>query len=307
MSNLRASIDIGSNSVLLLIGEIKDGKVVEKIRDSRITSLGKNLDKEGVFSSDSMKATHTALLEYIEVCKVHGILPEVILATATEASRVAKNGADFYANIFKETGLSVKIIHAKAEAELTARGILQGTKFKESKAIIMDIGGASTEFIQVDTQTMSVIDSISLPVGSVRAIDWLLADEFVPRLNKIIQDYANALEAFKTPYLYCVAGTMTSLGNMFLKRKEFVEDDVHGVQLHESEIDQLFKKFSAYTAAQFDQEFPFLQKRAQSIRGGLHLVYHLIHALKVEQIEISTYGLRYGSLLQGEILPTQLA
>ena len=88
---------------------------------------------------------------------------------------------------------------------------------------------------------------------------------------------------------------------MHLQHREFVEDDVHGLILKSEDIDNLFKKYSQFTPEEFLDLFPFLQKRSQSIRGGLHLAYHLIHRLLVKELTISTYGLRFGTLLEGKI------
>jgi exopolyphosphatase/pppGpp-phosphohydrolase len=88
---------------------------------------------------------------------------------------------------------------------------------------------------------------------------------------------------------------------MHLQRKEFVEDDLHGLVLKSEDIDNLFKKFSNHAPEAFLEDFPFLQKRSKSIRGGLHLIYHVIHRLLVKEITISTYGLRYGTALEGKI------
>jgi exopolyphosphatase/pppGpp-phosphohydrolase len=88
---------------------------------------------------------------------------------------------------------------------------------------------------------------------------------------------------------------------MHLKNKEFVEDEVHGLNLKVESIDNLFKAYCAYTPEQFLKEFPFLQKRSHAMRGGLHLVYHLLHRLLVKEVVVSTYGLRYGTIIEGRI------
>jgi exopolyphosphatase/guanosine-5'-triphosphate,3'-diphosphate pyrophosphatase len=187
------------------------------------------------------------------------------------------------------------------EAFYSTKGILFNTKFSSDVITVMDIGGASTELIKVNTKTFQILETISMPVGAVRASQWLEDKLFVQNLQKIFLDFRNELDKFQGRELYCVAGTMTSLGNMQLKKKEFIENDVHGLTIKAEDIDGLFKQFSDWESEQFVTEFPFLQKRSQSIRGGLHLVYHLIHRLLVKEITISTYGLRYGTLLEGKI------
>jgi exopolyphosphatase/guanosine-5'-triphosphate,3'-diphosphate pyrophosphatase len=165
----------------------------------------------------------------------------------------------------------------------------------------MDIGGASTELIKVNTKNFQIQKTISMPVGAVRATQWLNDGVFVQGLQKIFLDNRTEIDEFQTRELFCVAGTMTSLGNMHLQRKEFEEDDVHGLVLKTEDVDNLFKKYSDTTPEASLEEFPFLQKRSQNIRGGLHVAYHFIHRLLAREITISTYGLRYGTILEGKI------
>ena len=298
---LRASIDIGSNSVLLLIADVTNNKLQEILKKSHITSLGKDLDKTKVFHSESMIATFEAIKEYAEECDKHNIPRENIIATATEASRVAQNAPDFFTKIKNELGVSILAITSQAEAYFSTKGILFNSNFDSDVITIMDIGGASTELIKVNTNNFNILETISMPIGAVRASQWLEDGLFVQNLQKTFLDFRNEIDKFQSKNLYCVAGTVTSLGNMHLQNKEFVEDDVHGLVIKAEDIDNLFKKYSEHQPEQFLDLFPFLQKRSNSIRGGLHLVYHIIHRLLVKEVTISTYGLRYGTILEGKI------
>lgn len=299
--DIRASIDIGSNSVLLLIGDLSQGKFVEIAKRSEITALGKELDKNKAFHPESMAATFDALKSYAEDCDKYGISREKIIATATEASRVAKNAGEFYQKIKDELGITISVISSDAEAYYSTKGILFDTKFESEVITIMDIGGASTELIRANTKTFQILDTVSMPIGAVRSTQWLNDDLFVQNLQKVFLDYRTTLDKFQTKELFCVAGTITSLGNMHLQHKEFHENDVHGLTLKMEDVDNLFKKYSNLTPEQSLEQFPFLQKRSESIRGGLHLVYHLAHRLLVKELTISTYGLRYGTILEGHI------
>jgi exopolyphosphatase/guanosine-5'-triphosphate,3'-diphosphate pyrophosphatase len=299
--DIRASIDIGSNSVLLLIAELNQREFKELVKLSEITSLGKELDKNQAFHEESMEATFEALKSYAEECDKIDVPRSAVIVTATEASRVARNARAFYSDIEKKLGFKVHIINAAAEAYFSTRGILFNSKFESEIITIMDIGGASTELIRVNTKNFQVLETISLPIGSVRSSQWLEDKLFVQNLQKVFLDFRNEIDRFQTKELYCVAGTVTSLGNMHLQRKEFVENDVHGLVLKSDDVDALFKKFSDSTPEQFLEQFPFLQKRSKSIRGGLHLTYHLTHRLFVKKLTISTYGLRFGTLLEGWI------
>jgi exopolyphosphatase/guanosine-5'-triphosphate,3'-diphosphate pyrophosphatase len=301
MKDVRASIDIGSNSVLLLIADVSHGKLKEISKRSEITSLGRELDKNKAFHADSMAATFEAIKSYALDCEKHDVPRNKIIATATEASRVAQNAPEFFEKIENELGVTVTIITSDAEAYFSTKGILFDTKFNSEVITMMDIGGASTELIKVNTKNYQILESISMPIGAVRSTQWLEDGLFVQNLQKVFLDFRNEIDKFQAKELFCVAGTVTSLGNMHLQRKEFVEDDVHGLVLKSEDIDNLFKKFSDATPDVFMEQFPFLQKRSQSIRGGLHLVYHVIHRLLVKELTISTYGLRFGTLLEGRI------
>lgn len=299
--DLRASIDIGSNSVLLLVGEVQSGKIREIIKRSEITQLGKELDRNKAFHQESMDATFEALKSYAKDCEANGIKASEVIVTATEASRVAQNAPAFFERIADELGLQIQIITPDAEAYYSTRGILYNSKFQSEIITIMDIGGASTELIRVNTKNFQIQKTISMPVGAVRATQWLSDGVFVQSLQKLFLDFRTEIDEFQTRELFCVAGTMTSLGNMHLQKKEFVEDDLHGLVMKSEDVDNLFKKYSDSGPEVFLEEFPFLQKRSQNIRGGLHVAYHFIHRLLAREITISTYGLRYGTILEGKI------
>ncbi len=301
MKDIRASIDIGSNSVLLLIADMTNGKFQEMLKRSEITALGKELDKNKIFHPESMQTTLEALKSYGEDCDRLGVPRSAVIATATEASRVAQNASTFFAEVEQVTGIKIHVITPQAEAYFSTKGILFNSKFDADIVTLMDIGGASTELIKVNTKNYQILETISMPVGSVRASQWLDDHLFVQNLQKVFIDFRNQIDVFQTKNLYCVAGTVTSLGNMHLERKEFIEDDVHGLVLKTEDVDALFKRYSDATPELFLETFPFLQKRSLSIRGGLHLVYHLTHRLLVKELTISTYGLRFGTLLEGKI------
>lgn len=301
---LRASIDIGSNSILLLVAEFDNGSIIELLKKSEVTQLGKDLDKNGFFHPESMLATQKALEVFTSDCRGLGIGAEDIIVTATEASRVSSNAKDFFSNIKKQLGLSVAIISSEGEAYYSAKGILYNTNFEDRTIVVMDIGGASTELIKINTESCQILESVSMPIGSVRSNYWLENNIFVPSLNKIFNDFRSSLDKFQNKKIFCVAGTATSLGNMHLNRKDFIENDVHGLNLKIEDIDTLFKQFADSSSNDLLEKFPFLQQRALSIRGGLHLMYHLAHRLMIKQVTVSTYGLRYGTLLEGSIKQT---
>ncbi|MCO4753211.1 MAG: hypothetical protein KC478_01955 [Bacteriovoracaceae bacterium] len=295
-----ATIDIGSNSILLLVGELEQGKLVQTLRnESRVTGLGRNLDETGEFLKVAQEESFEALEQYKNICLEEGIDPRNIIATATEASRVARNAAAFFEKVKKELGIDVITINALGEAYYSTKGILLGESPKEAMTI-MDIGGASTEFISLDAEK-NIVSSFSLPVGSVRVTNWMEAGDWKESFKKAIESFEEQLNDLDVSTLHCVAGTLTSLANMHLQHKEFIESEVHGHVLESSDIETMVQVYSDFSPEQFLEKFPFLGKRSRAIRGGLFLTRELGTLLKVDKFKVSTYGLRYGTLLEGKV------
>src|SRR5690606_2456866 len=180
---MRASIDIGSNSVLLLIAEVNDdGTLKEIANESRVTALGKGLSSTGQFAEETMKETYLVIKEYVHLAEDIGIEAEKIIVTATEASRVAKNAPEFYERVTSKLGISVLIISGEGEAYYTALGVCRMAKCEDTISIV-DIGGASTEIMRVRSHPFKVMKSLSLPIGSVRASDWMSEGKLVTELR----------------------------------------------------------------------------------------------------------------------------
>ncbi len=295
---VKASIDIGSNSTLLLVAEDNNGLLKELHKQSYVTALGRDLDKNGSFLEESMDATFSALSEYGKKAKELGVPPEKIIATATEASRVASNSKDFYEKVEAELGIQVKIITSEAEAYYSARGVLF-ENISDPEIIIMDIGGASTELIKVQTKPFKIIETISLPFGAVRVTDWIQSDQVDEKLLAVFSKYET--KPYVTKKLFCVAGTMTSVANMHLGHKKFIEDEVHNHCMMREQFLSLVEENKQFNEQQFLDKYPFLGKRARTIKGGMVVASSIFDKCSVESIIVSTYGLRYGTLIEGEI------
>ncbi len=296
----KASIDIGSNSILLLAASF-NSRIEILLNESNVTGLGRDLDKDKKFIDIAMNESFDVLEAYVRQCQSVGIEAGEIKVTATEASRVATNAASFFDRIYKELGLKVTILTGEGEAFYSTKGILFDTNIKDDEITIMDIGGASTEIIQVETKTARIINSFSMPVGAVRVNNWKESDQELQMISESFEKFKDNLSLVQTEKLYCVAGTMTSVGNMFLKNKSFKEDEVNGLEMTLSQILDLSERFSGFTDVQFLEEFPFLGKRSRTIASGLYLAESILEKLKVKQVYISTYGLRYGTLISDEI------
>ncbi len=296
---IRASIDIGSNSVLLLIGEYDDKTGFKEIAsESRVTGLGRGLNKTKAFAEESMKETYLAIKEYVELAEGLSIDSKDIIITATEASRVATNSEDFFNRITSKLDIVIHIISGEGEAYYTALGVCRLAKSKEVITII-DIGGASTEIMKVKCKSFKVLDSISLAVGSVRATEWIKDNTFNEEINmaasSIKDDRFNCSEAI------FVAGTMTSLAAIILGLTTFESSKIGSEAISFKKLTKFIKSLSSFDEETLLDQYPVLGKRASSIVGGGEVAIFLGEKLKLENLTISPYGLRYGTLIEGSL------
>jgi exopolyphosphatase/guanosine-5'-triphosphate,3'-diphosphate pyrophosphatase len=293
----QASIDIGSNSCLLLVGKKNPSGNLETIESEAIvTSLGKGLDLNKKFLEQSMHDTFDALKRYTDIISKYDIPFESVIVTATEASRVAQNADDFFLMIKSKLNLHTKKISGEGEAYYTAMGVISGLRDAPSEVVIMDIGGASTELIRVNTKESKIESSISLPIGSVRAADWINQGIFEKKKKEILVDN---LKKYSSQKIICVAGTMTTLSAMILEQIEFKEEQIQGHNFTTSVLSDLSLALSKMSEADILKKYPLCGKRAFSIYGGSLVANEICNFLNIETIEVSTLGLRYGVIEKG--------
>lgn len=223
MSNdIRAVLDIGSNTIRLLIAEITTKKTFNKIHyQHSIARLGQGLQQTGQICEDGKNRALLVFHEVVDVCKRCGVQAEEITAVATAAVREASNGQAFVAEVFQATGLRIQIISGEIEAKLALQGAMLGLSEEiGSDMLLFDIGGGSTEFTRVSHGKLK--STISTKMGVVR-----LTESYLKSNPVSVSDYADAKSAAlnflkevesswghdaRLPkYLVGTAGTVTTL------------------------------------------------------------------------------------------------
>lgn len=293
--NLIGSVDIGSNSTLLLIIDRDTKEIVQEI--STITGLGRGLDKEGVFQEKSMEDTFRALKEYQEECQRLGC--DKMIITATEASRVAKNAPEFFARIKSELGLDIEIISGEGEAYYTALGINEMMMKKSKKQLILDVGGASSELILIKTKPFEIIETVSLPIGSVRVDDWIKDGQLRTKVDEIFEKFN--LDSYVGQDIIGVAGTLTSLALMFSGAPAYDAGAINNYSIGLADFNESTDRIQLVEAKALGKQFSFLGKRSKTIQSGAICAQTILNKIEAKNIHFSTYGLRYGTALRGEI------
>lgn len=295
---MKAAIDIGSNSLRMLVGEVVSGQVVPHHYFRRITRLGGDYDPLTGISVAARTRTLSALEEFAQL--LDKIKPLSTRAVATEAVRRAVNGQQFVADVLMCTGFSVEIIDGEEEAWLTSAGVLAGLKTQPSVALIFDIGGGSTEFIVIKegyrlwqkSYPLGVVSLAEVPdPGTVieRVLTMLAADLDVAGLSPLLADAGCQLVG--------TAGTVTTLAALDLAMVKYDWQCINNYVLSQSTLHSLYERLLPLTAVEREL-LPGLEKgRGDLIVHGTGIVLFLMQLFCKEQLLVSDFGLLEGTLL----------
>jgi len=298
-----AAIDVGTNSVHLLVADIaSDGEItfVEKAREQ--VELGRGGIEHAVLAEDAMQRGLTALAHFRDA--IDSLSVEAVTATATSAVREAKNGSEWVRRVWEHTDIHVKVITGADEARLIYLGARNDLDFSRGYALILDLGGGSAELILCDSAQPLV--KRSLPLGHIR-----LAERFGLHDPPSEEDWA-ALRAHVrdtlTPVLGEIppgrfgsftgtSGAVRTLARMAtLARGEAVPAHEHGLILRRSDLKKLIQRFRSMRRARY-QEIPGMDdRRRHTLPFAAAMVYEAMKVFGAEEVVASERSLRDGLL-----------
>lgn len=294
-----ATIDVGTNSVLLLVADrTAEGRFEPVLERAEITRLGRGVDKSRRLSPESLEATLSVLTDYAQQARSLGA--EDIAVTATSAARDAQNGADFLEGARQRAGLTVEIISGELEAQLSfASAHMDFASEAAGPLLVIDIGGGSTEFIYGNSAGR-VDFRHSFDVGSVRLTERLIrqdpptADERERVMQLLSETFASLPPPPPASELVGVAGTVTTLFALHNRIEPYDAGRVHGGTLTRVQLEQLVDQLWSLPLEQ-RRTLPGLQpKRADVIPAGAVILLQALRALGLEQCRVSDRGLRWG-------------
>jgi exopolyphosphatase/guanosine-5'-triphosphate,3'-diphosphate pyrophosphatase len=299
-----AAIDVGSNSIRLLVAEYDPAaglSVIDEVKDQ--PRLAQGLAATGRLDQAAMERAIDALRRMREVCQRRGV--KRIAAVATSAVREAANGKEFVRLVREQLDIPLKVIDGDLEAQLSFRSVAHHFRLDAGRSVIADIGGGSLELISA---VKGMIESkLSLPFGAVRLTEMFHADKRDPR-KAVTELRAMARKQFKkelshrkwqTETVIGSGGSFTNLGRMAVARRGLpASDAVHGVSVTVSEVEQLLEWLETMTPERRRQVAGLSPHRADIILAGLAVTVELLERVEAREVIISAFGLREGLLLE---------
>ncbi len=302
---LRAGIDIGTNTILLLIAEVEDGKVSKVLEDHvKVVRLGQGVDKNRAFHPDAITRARECFREYAEILRKYPGID--VRAVATSGSRDARNSAEFFAEIEKETGIRIRVISGEEEARMSFLGALPDGATAPASLAVIDIGGGSTEIVGLRAQGSSELFRFSFDMGCVRLTERFLSSD-PPEVSQLesLRKFVRAellgqkalLDGLRGRELIGVAGTATYLASSALGLDRFDPARVHGSGLRLNEVESLGAKFACLAAAERLGIGGMDKGRADVIVAGALILEETMKAAGFTKLTASVRGLRYGAVL----------
>lgn len=283
---MRAGIDIGSNSVRLLIGEVSDGRVQVAYQDLRITRLG-DTKVGGRLSEQGKTKTLAAMREFAAAMNKWGVSEPPIVA-ATSAVREAADGADFAREIKEALGWDLRILSGEQEAAYSYAG---AASVGQAGAVVIDVGGGSTEIIcrRADGE----IVGRSVRVGAVRLFSGEVAKA---DLRATLQPLLAVVPQGEHEFV-SVGGTITMLAAMALGLTEYDREAVSGYRMTVTALADMLAELAPLSPKERLARYPMMAGREDIIICGLQIYLELADLLAAQEFIASDAGLLDGLLL----------
>jgi exopolyphosphatase/guanosine-5'-triphosphate,3'-diphosphate pyrophosphatase len=297
------SMDIGSNSIRLLVGESRGGAVFPLRYERAPTRLARGLEKTGLLGREAMDNTLVVLKDFLRIVKEYGDCR--LRAVGTSALREAKNAGDFLSRLKEMTGIDVKTVSGQEEAELTAMGVLSASH-DISTSLIVDIGGGSTELIFCSLK--DTIARETLRAGVVKLLEKHIrsdppsADD-MRSLDAECEDVANdARDRFQNhirgdTVLIGTAGTATTLAGMDLGLEIYDRKKVHMHKIPLERLRTISENLISLPLKERALTKGLEPARADLIIAGIRLTIKFMERMGFSDILISDHGLLEGVLL----------
>jgi len=303
-SKILAGVDIGTNTSRLLIAEV-DGRALKKIHSERIiTRLGEGISETYLLKEKAIHKGIAALKRFNEIISYYPV--EASVAVATSALRKAKNKNRFLKMAKELAGFDIKIISEEEEARLTSLGMTLNMPILKS-ALMIDIGGGSTEFIFLRGGRSLFIKSLDLGVvyladkymrhdppteNELKEMDMEISQKITPLKEPIKKFFSRETTFVGT------AGTITTLSAMLQGLIRFDHNKVHNSVIPLNSVKEILFDLSRKTMNQRAEKYPVLESsRLDIIVPGTLILLKIMTAFGFKEIIVSDNGLREGVLL----------
>ena len=305
----RAVIDVGTNSVKLLVADVAGSRITPVAEESNQTRLGAGFYATRRLQHAAIAKTAAAAAGYSAKAAKLGATSVRLIGTS--AARDALNAAELAAAIRQESGLPIQILSGEEEAEWVFRGVVSNPELACLPVLILDVGGGSTEFIVGENSVPRFCHSY--PLGTVRLLEQLqpgdppgldaldrcravlrafLDREVVPALEPALRQSPGPVQLVGT------SGTASILARMEAKAQDFNREQIEATVLPVGRLRAMLEEQWQLPLAGRRKTPGLPPDRADVILTGMAIYEAIMDRFGFVRLRISTRGLRYWALLQ---------
>jgi exopolyphosphatase/guanosine-5'-triphosphate,3'-diphosphate pyrophosphatase len=292
-----AVIDIGSNSVRLVVYQAMARSLVTVFNEKALCGLGREVQSTGLLAKDAVEKALSALKRFRALCRVQQV--GHVHAIATAACRDASNGPDFIAKAERICGVPIEILSGPREAKLSALGVVSG--IHNPDGIVGDLGGGSLELI--DVRGNRVHSGVTLPLGSLALQD--ASHKSLKRAERIVKtDLASAaqLKAGRGRTFYAVGGTWRALARIHIIQSGYPLHVMHGYSIPAADALDFTQRLRRLASTNMLANIEAIADARRPLLAYAALVLeYVIRVARPKTIVFSTFGVREGLLY--EMLP----
>jgi exopolyphosphatase / guanosine-5'-triphosphate,3'-diphosphate pyrophosphatase len=298
-----AAIDIGSNSIRLMIADVSPTGVIRVVDEMKASPrLGAGLERTGELGGRAISDALEAVTRMATLAKQLGA--SQIKAVATSAVREATNGSIFIDLVREETGLRVRVLDGQAEARLSFRSAQAHFDLGAGRAVVLDIGGGSLELALSADGVVERL--ISLPLGAVRLTERFLGEAPGRRdlrtLRKAVRKEIRGslpVRDWRGAQLIGSGGTFTNLAAILNARQGMqMASTVHGTRVPRAELEHILDLLQDMSPAERLSVPGLNPDRSDIILAGLAVSAEVMARLESRELIVSAYGIREGILLE---------
>lgn len=286
-----AVIDIGSNSVRMVLYRLEGRAVWTVFNEKVLAGLGRDLRQTGRLSPEGLEAALTALKRFAAV--LEGVRPERTFVAATAAVREAEDGQAFCDLVAAETGLIVRVLSGEDEARYSAQGVLAGSP--DAEGVSADMGGTSMELTRIGGRRVEA--GLTLALGPFALMDPKGFDA-----DRLRQTVAERLKRVPDTYcaasLHAVGGAWRSLAQLHMSLSDYPLKIVHQYAMSAADARDVARFVARQSKISLEKMPGVSRKRAETLPSAAIVLDGLIDRLGLKQVVFSAWGVREGLLFE---------
>jgi exopolyphosphatase/guanosine-5'-triphosphate,3'-diphosphate pyrophosphatase len=296
-----AIVDIGSNSVRLVIYEGPWRHAAALHNEKAICAIGRNMVSTGNLDADGMVCALETLARFRELCDGYEVRD--VGAVATAAARDAMNGREFIRRAEKQLGYPIRILSGEEEARIAAEGTLAG--IPDADGLVADLGGGSLDMVTVKDGKTGI--AATLPFGPLRLMD--VAGANLNKARNIVEkglDKLDLAKSLKGRALYAVGGIWRALAHVDMDERDYPLRVLHHYVIPAGRAVKLCRVVSGLSRKSLEKMPSVPKRRAEALPYGALVMEEMIRSFALKEVVVSAFGLREG-VLQRKLKPEEAA